>query len=128
REVASMLRSAETLRDRLENRRGARGSIDFDLPAPAVLLHRQGVMTGIKIEPRNRAHRMIEEFMLAANEAVATWLSADEVPCLFRVHDAPDPLKIEGLEAFAKSLGLTLKVGRAGVRPGDIQRLLEDAE
>jgi len=126
--VAAMLRHAETLRDRLESRRRARGSVDFDLPAPTVLLDVEGVMTGIKIEPRNRAHRMIEEFMLAANEAVATWLSGHQVPCLFRIHDNPDPLKIERLAAFAKSLGLTLKSGRAGVRPGDIQRLLEDAE
>ena len=128
REVASMLRHAETLRDRLESRRRARGSIDFDLPAPTILLDVEGAMTGITIEPRNRAHRMIEEFMLAANEAVATWLSAHEIPCLFRIHDDPDPLKIEGLSAFAKSLGLTLKSHRTGVRPGDIQRLLEDAE
>jgi ribonuclease R len=128
REVAAMLRSAETLRDRLETRRRARGSVDFDLPAPTILLDVEGVMTGIKIEPRNRAHRMIEEFMLSANEAVATWLSAEEVPCLFRIHDNPDPLKIEGLQAFATSLGLTLSTGRLGVRPGDIQRLLDDAE
>jgi ribonuclease R len=128
REVAAMLRSAEALREKLEARRRARGSVDFDLPAPTVLLDVEGVMTGIKIEPRNRAHRMIEEFMLAANEAVATWLSAHEVPCLFRIHDNPDPLKIEGLAAFAKSLGLTLSTGRLGVRPGDIQRLLDDAE
>ena len=127
-EVAQMLRRAETLRERLETRRRARGSVDFDLPAPTILLDVEGVMTGIKIEPRNRAHRMIEEFMLAANEAVATWLSSNKVPCLFRIHDNPDPLKIEGLEAFAKSLGLTLKTGREGVRPGDIQRLLDDAE
>jgi len=128
RGVAAMLRSAEVLRDRLEKRRRARGSVDFDLPAPTILLDVEGVMTGIKIEPRNRAHRMIEEFMLAANEAVATWLSAHNVPSLFRIHDNPDPLKIEGLAAFAKSLGLTLKTGRLGVRPGDIQRLLDDAE
>jgi ribonuclease R len=128
REVAAMLHRAETLRDRLETRRRARGSVDFDLPAPTILLDVEGVMTGIKIEPRNRAHRMIEEFMLAANESVATWLSAHEVPSLFRIHDNPDPLKIEGLAAFAKSLGLTLGTGRLGVRPGDIQRLLDDAE
>jgi ribonuclease R len=129
REVVSMLRHAETLRDRLESRRRARGSIDFDLPAPTILLDVEGAMTGIKIEARNRAHRMIEEFMLAANEAVATWLSAQQVPCLFRIHDTPDPLKIEGLAAFAKSLGLTLRQKRGGaIRPGDIQRLLDDAE
>jgi ribonuclease R len=128
REVAAMLRTAETLRDRLEGRRRARGSVDFDLPAPTILLDVEGVMTGIKIEPRNRAHRMIEEFMLAANEAVAAWLSANDVPCLFRIHDNPDPLKIEGLAAFAKSLGLTLKTGKEGVRPKDVQRLLDEAE
>jgi ribonuclease R len=127
-DVTAMLRRAEALRERLESRRRARGSVDFDLPAPTILLDVEGVMTGIKIEPRNRAHRMIEEFMLAANEAVATWLTAHKVPCLFRVHDDPDPLKIEGLAAFAKSLGLSLKSGRGGVRPGDVQRLLDDAE
>ena len=128
RDVAAMLRRAEALRERLEQKRRARGSVDFDLPAPTILLDVEGAMTGIKIEPRNRAHRMIEEFMLAANEAVATWLTAHKVPALFRVHDDPDPLKIEGLAAFAKSLGLTLKSGRGGVRPGDIQRLLDEAE
>ena len=128
RDVEAMLRRAEALRERLEQKRRARGSIDFDLPAPTILLDVEGVMTGIKIEARNRAHRMIEEFMLAANEAVATWLTAHKVPALFRIHDDPDPLKIEGLAAFAKSLGLTLRSGRGGVRPGDIQRLLDEAE
>ncbi|HZN54726.1 MAG TPA: VacB/RNase II family 3'-5' exoribonuclease [Candidatus Polarisedimenticolaceae bacterium] len=127
-EIAAMLRRAEALRDLLETRRHARGSIDFDLPAPMILLDVEGAMTGIRIEPRNRAHRMIEEFMLAANESVAGWLSARKVPCLFRVHENPDPLKIEGLEAFARSLSLTLKSGRDGVRPKDIQKLLDDAE
>ncbi len=127
-EVAEMLRHAERLRGLLEHRRRARGSVDFDLPAPTILLDVEGAMTGIRIEPRNRAHRMIEEFMLAANEAAATWLSAHRVPCLFRIHENPDPLKVEGLGAFAKSLGLTLRTGRGGVRPGDIQRLLDDAE
>ena len=127
-EIAGMLHRAEALRDVLETRRHARGSIDFDLPAPVILLDVEGAMTGIKIEPRNRAHRMIEEFMLAANEAVAEWLSSRKVPCLFRVHDSPDPLKIEGLEAIARSLGLSLKSGREGVRPKDVQRLLGDAE
>ncbi len=127
-EVAAMLRSAEKLRQKLEGRRRARGSVDFDLPAPTILLDVEGAMTGIKIEPRNRAHRMIEEFMLAANEAVATWLSAHDVPALFRVHDDPDPLKIEAFQAFAASLGLQLSVSRSGVKPGNIQRLLDEAE
>jgi ribonuclease R len=128
KEIVEMLLQAEALRDLLEKRRRARGSIDFDLPAPTILLDVEGAMTGIKIEPRNRAHRMIEEFMLAANEAVATWLSERKAPALFRVHEDPDPLKIEGLEAFARSLGLAFKAGKDGVRPADIQRLLDAAE
>ena len=126
--IAEMLRLAERLRERLEARRRARGSIDFDLPAPTILLDVEGAMTGIRIEPRNRAHRMIEEFMLAANEAVATWLSARKVPCLFRVHDAPDPAKIEALAVFAASLGLPPLRHKDDVRPGNIQSLLDAAE
>jgi ribonuclease R len=127
-DLSEMLHRAGALATRLETRRRARGSIDFDLPAPTILLDVEGAMTGITIEPRNRAHRLIEEFMLAANEAVARWLSAKNAPCLFRVHEDPDPAKIEVLAAFARSLGLELKVGREGIRPADVQRLLEDAE
>jgi ribonuclease R len=90
-----MLRRAETLRVLLERQRRARGSIDFDLPAPTILLDVEGVMTGIKVEPRNRAHRMIEEFMLAANEPSRRGCPPTKVPCLFRVHEAPDPEKVE---------------------------------
>ena len=126
--VAAMLRRAETLRVLLERQRRARGSVDFDLPAPTILLDVEGVMTGIKVEPRNRAHRMIEEFMLAANEAVAGWLTAHKKPSLFRVHDAPDPEKVEALAQFAKSLGLTLRSRKDGIRPADIQHLLDQAE
>ncbi|HEX4823201.1 MAG TPA: VacB/RNase II family 3'-5' exoribonuclease [Candidatus Polarisedimenticolaceae bacterium] len=127
-DVVAMLRSAEVLRARLETRRRARGSIDFDLPAPTILLDVEGVMTGIKVEQRNKAHRMIEEFMLAANEAVAAWMSSRHVPCLFRVHEAPDPVKIDGLAAFARSLGLTLRTKGGEITPGDVQRLLDEAE
>jgi ribonuclease R len=127
-QVGAMLRRAETLRVLLERQRRARGSVDFDLPAPTILLDVEGVMTGIKVEPRNRAHRMIEEFMLAANEAVAAWLTAHKKPCLFRVHDAPDPEKVEALAQFSRSLGLTLRPRKDGVRPADIQNLLDQAD
>jgi ribonuclease R len=127
-EVAAMLRRAETLRVLLERQRRSRGSVDFDLPAPTILLDVEGAMTGIKVEPRNRAHRMIEEFMLAANEAVAGWLTSRKAAALFRVHDPPDPEKVEALGSFAKSLGLTLKPRKDGIRPKDVQELLDQAE
>jgi len=126
--VASMLRVALELSEKLLARRDARGSIDFDFPEPKVLFNLEGVMTGICVEPRNRAHRLIEEFMLAANEAVAGHLADRGTPCLYRVHDAPDPLKIEALETFASGLGIRLDVDPASIRPKDLQRFLKRAE
>ena len=125
--VAPMLLVADRLRVLLEAKRRARGSVDFDLPEPKILLDVEGAMTGIRIEERNRAHRMIEEFMLAANEAVARLLERHEAPCLYRVHDAPDPLKIETLRAFAAGFGLDWKVDPERVRPRDLQRLVDAA-
>ena len=89
-----MLEAADRLRGLLERRRHARGSIDFDLPEPQILLDVEGVMTGIVVEPRNHAHRMIEEFMLLANEAVAERLLKLRRPAVHRVHEAPDPKRL----------------------------------
>src|SRR5262245_54314954 len=85
-------------------------------------------MTGVTIEPRNRAHRMIEEFMLAANEAVAAHLEEHAAPCLYRVHEAPDPLRVEALAEFARGFGLELKLRKGVPRSSDIQALLDSAE
>jgi len=123
-----MLASADKLRRVLEERRHARGSVDFDLPEPQILLDVEGAITGITIRPRNRAHRLIEEFMLIANEAVAGYLEAKEAPCLYRVHETPDPDKIAGLAEFAESFGARWTVRAGGVRPRDVQRLLEAVE
>ncbi len=127
-ELVPMLRLAERLREVLGARRRARGSVDLDLPEPRVLLDIEGVMTGITVEPRNRAHRLIEEFMLLANEAVAGHLESRKAPCLYRVHETPDPAKIETLAEFAAGFGLQLTSRPDAVAPGDIQRLLDAAE
>ncbi len=126
--VAAMLRTADLLRDLLEKRRAARGSIDFDLPEPRILLDVEGAMTGILVEPRNRAHRMIEEFMLAANEAVAGRLDGAGAPCLYRIHEPPDPAKVEALAEFALTFGLVLAADPESVKPRDVRRLVEAAE
>lgn len=107
--VVPMLEVANELRRVLERRRIARGATDFDLPRPTILLDVEGAMTGIQIEPRNRAHRMIESFMLAANEAVAEHLDARGLPCMFRNHEPPDPTKLEGLEEVARGIGVRWK-------------------
>jgi ribonuclease R len=102
--------------------------VDFDLPEPQILLDVEGAMTGITIEPRNRAHRLIEEFMLAANEAVAAHLERKRSACLYRVHEPPDPVKLEALASFVAPFGLDLEVGEGRVSPRRIQHLLEQAE
>ncbi len=128
RAVVPMLRLANRLRERLEARRHERGSVDFDLPEPEILLDVEGVMTGITVSPRNDAHRMIEEFMIAANEAVAGHLASIGAPCLYRVHESPDPAKMEALGEFARALGLALGADPEKIRPRDLQRFLARAE
>jgi ribonuclease R len=82
-----------------------------------------------RIEPRLRldSHRLVEEYMIAANVAAAETLEAKRLPCMYRVHDAPDPSKIEALREFAASLGLSLARGQV-IRPAVFARLLEQAK
>ncbi len=87
----------------LRNRRLERGSLDFDLPEPEVLLDMQGVPEAIIKAERNYAHMIIEEFMIAANEAVAEHLEGLGVPILYRVHEEPDPLKLEDIARMIKT-------------------------
>ncbi|HXJ93371.1 MAG TPA: VacB/RNase II family 3'-5' exoribonuclease [Terriglobia bacterium] len=94
----------------LNRRRQARGSIDFDLPAPEIEFDEQGRMVGVTRSERNVAHRIIEEFMLAANEAVAALLERCGVPTLYRVHEQPDPKKVLEFEEIAASFGQSLGI------------------
>ena len=108
----------------LNGRRRARGSVDFDLPEAEFLMDDQGRVEAIVAAERNLAHRLIEEFMLVANETVAQHLEAHGMPALFRVHEAPDPAKVADFEAFAAPLGFSLGVPAERVTPGHFQRLL----
>src|SRR4029078_823336 len=74
----------------LNRKRVRRGAIDFDLPEPLIEFDEFGEMTGVRRSPRNMAHRLIEEFMLSANEAVAGHLEKLEIPSLYRIHEMPD--------------------------------------
>jgi ribonuclease R len=95
----------------LNRRRVRRGAIDFDLPEPLIEFDEWGEMTGIRKAPRNIAHRIIEEFMLAANEAVAAHLEAAGVPALYRIHEPPDPQKVAEFEELAAHFGYSLLGG-----------------
>ncbi|MEW5981896.1 MAG: ribonuclease R [Acidobacteriota bacterium] len=109
----------------LHRRRERRGSIDFDLPEPEIVLDAGGLVEAILPAERNVAHRLIEEFMLVANETVATYLEAQESPAVFRTHEAPDPVKVAEFDQFVSSLGFRLNAGSGGPAPRDFQRLVE---
>jgi ribonuclease R len=94
----------------LSKRRHARGSIDFDLPEPLIQFDDQGKMIGILRSERNIAHRIIEEFMLIANETVARYLERRGVGSLHRVHEKPDPKKVLEFEELAKTFGYSIGV------------------
>jgi len=100
----------------LNRKRVRRGSIDFDLPEPLLEFNEFGEMTGVTRAPRNIAHRLIEEFMLAANEAVASHLEALEVPTIFRIHERPDPKRVLEFEEVATHFGYSLRGGAAPVK------------
>jgi ribonuclease R len=94
----------------LNRRRVQRGSIDFDLPEPVIEFDESGRMVGITRSERNFAHRIIEEFMLAANEAVAGYLEGREIPSLYRIHEKPEAKKVLEFEEIAATFGYSLGV------------------
>jgi len=118
----------EQMRDLFEllnARRRRRGSIDFDLPETEVILSEYGEIEAIVPAERNIAHRLIEEFMLLANETVAGHLVEQGVPSLHRVHEAPDVKKVAEFEAFIEPLGYGLGATGQSVTPGDFQKLVD---
>jgi ribonuclease R len=92
----------------LEKNRIMRGSIGFSIPEAEVLINAEEQVSDVIRAERNMAHKLIEEFMLAANEAVAFTLAADALPTLYRIHESPDDVKVQEFTAFARTLGLHL--------------------
>jgi ribonuclease R len=100
----------------LNRKRVRRGSIDFDLPEPLLEFDEFGEMTGVSRAPRNIAHRLIEEFMLAANEAVASHIESKALPMIFRIHERPDPKRVMEFEQVAAHFGYSLGAGAVPVK------------
>ena len=125
--LLTALDNAATLCRLLRNRRLKRGSIDFDLPEPEVILDAQGHPEDIIRRERHFAHFIIEEFMIAANEAVARFLTEKGYPLLYRVHEAPDPEKLQEFVRFAATLGLNLRPPRVP-HPGWFQEVINQVE
>ena len=100
----------------MNKRREERGSIDFDLPEPVIEFDEQGQMRGVTKSERTWANRLIEEFMLAANECVATWLEDLGVPSLYRIHEKPEPRRVVQFEELAAAFGYSLGLGALPVK------------
>ena len=111
---ANLVESFELMRDLaliLNRKRERRGSIDFDLPEPVIEFDELGLMKSITRSERNIAHRLIEEFMLSANECVAEYLESHHVASFYRVHEKPDAKRVYDFEVIAAAFGYSLGVG-----------------
>ena len=125
RDLVDQFKLMEELALLIYESRRARGNLDFDLPEAEIILDIQGMPENIVRAERNIAHRIIEEFMIAANEAVARHLKEQDLPLLYRVHEGPDAEALEAIAPFLLSLGYRLPVKREPITPLEIQRLLE---
>jgi ribonuclease R len=123
--LVPMFELMRELFDLLNAARHRRGSIDFDLNEAEVIMDSGGMVEAIIALERNVAHRLIEEFMLLANETVATYLEAQGAPALYRIHEEPDLLKVAKFEEFVSTFDLSLGAPLSTLRPRHFQKLIE---
>lgn len=119
-----MFERMRSLADILRKKRMKRGSIDFDFPETKIILNEQGKPVDIKPYDRNVATKIIEDFMLIANETVAQDYFWQEIPFVYRVHDNPDTERIHKLSTFINNFGYTIKIGQDEIHPKELQKLL----
>lgn len=127
-ELVPMFLRMETLSTILRKKRMKRGAIDFDFPETKVVLDEQGVPVAIKPYERNVATKIIEDFMLIANETVAQDYFWQDAPFLYRTHEKPDSEKIHKLSTFINNFGYSIHIGSDEVHPKELQKLLEKIE
>lgn len=130
KEFADLFVCMKELADILREKRTQRGSIDFDFPESKIYLDDKGVPTDIRPYERNQATRIIEDFMLIANETVAEDFFWQELPFIYRSHENPEPEKMMKLSLFINNFGYGIKTGSGvdGVHPKEIQKLLRRIE
>ena len=127
-ELLPMLCDMRDLAEILAEKRAGEGSIDFEVPEPHIRTDAEGEVLLVEPAERRIANRMIEEFMLEANRVVAEHCFWMDLPFVYRVHDKPDPMKMEELKRFSGSLGLIFRGSCINVRPKTIQDLLQQAK
>ena len=128
KELVPMFEKMAELASILRKRRLKRGSIDFDFPETKVILNDKGEPIDIKPYDRNVATKLIEDFMLIANETVASHFFWQEIPFVYRTHENPDTEKIHKLSTFINNFGYSLHIGADEVHPKELQKLLEKIE
>lgn len=127
-ELVPMFEMMKELAALLREKRRKRGSIDFDFPETKIILDKEGHPVDIKPYDRNVATKIIEDFMLIANETVAQHFYWMELPFVYRTHDNPDAEKVEKLATFIRNFGYTLKSKQDEVHPKELQKLLAKIE
>ena len=123
-----MFRDMAALSALIRENRHRRGAVDFDFPESRIRLDEEGHPVEIVPHERNTATRLIEDFMLLANETVAQHFYWLQTPFLYRTHETPDQDKMRRLATFVHNLGYTMKIGQEEVHPKELQKLLEKAE
>ena len=124
-DIVEMIDNMYKLSQFQRGRRHKRGAIDFDFPETHILIDEGGKVVGLAPYERNDAHKLIEDFMLAANETVAEHFNMMESPFVYRVHGAPDPEKMQTLGRFLGACGYSLKGNKDSIHPKEIQKMLE---
>ena len=128
RDLVPMFERMQELSDILRGRRQKRGSIDFDFPETKLVLNEEGKPLEIMPYERNVATKLIEDFMLLANETVAEDYYWQELPFVYRTHEPPDEEKIRTLATFINNFGYSMHIGVNEIRPKEIQKLLAKVE
>ncbi|WP_163328195.1 ribonuclease R [Desulfurobacterium thermolithotrophum] len=126
--VVESLKTMYELAQILHKKRYKRGSLDFDLPEPVVVLSTEGEPIDIYRAERLWAHRIIEEFMIAANETVAEYMFWTDYPSVYRIHESPDREKLQEFLNFVRSLGIRIPSVKNDIQPKMLQKILEEVE
>src|SRR5262247_949598 len=124
--ILPQIRTIARLAEIVQKRRQQRGAIDFDLPEPILTYDEFGEVSGITKSIRLFSHRIVEEFMILANEAVARHLEENEIPSLYRVHEEPDPMKVQEFVDIVSGFGLKFEPRKA--QPADFQKFIISIE
>ena len=127
-ELVPMFETMAEAAEKLREKRRVRGGIDFDFPESKIILDKRGRAVDVKPYDRNSATKIIEDFMLAANETIAEDFYWQEIPFLYRTHETPDMERIRKLTVFLKNFGYYLKIKSGEVHPKEFQKLLGKIE